>query len=171
MKEKKSNRGFTLVEILIVLAVLTILVSFAFVNFRIIRSNSADNTIKAYLADAKLHAALYKDSVPVFGADTQPFCTVANGPGAYILKAAQQLGAATTVTNGTFTYSTTGGANSAVCHGAIVSAKEEWAAIVSLKNPVTPGAGWCVDSSGNSKESTFLESYPSGPVDGRILCP
>jgi hypothetical protein len=91
------------------------------------------------------------------GATYSTVCASGTTNGIYpiILSAAQKLAAANTPTTaiGTgFTYSAAGAANSSVCHDVAGS----WAAITSLKNPTTASAGWCVDSTGASKEATAL---------------
>jgi hypothetical protein len=62
-----------------------------------------------------------------------------------------------------FVYASGGGAGAAICHDSSTG----WMAVVSLKSPVTASAGWCVDSTGASKEA--VAGVPVGNLGANDL--
>jgi prepilin-type N-terminal cleavage/methylation domain-containing protein len=147
------KKGFTLIELLVVVAIIGILASVVLASLNSARNKGSDAAIKAALSNSRAQAELYYDG----GQTYDGVCTAGtNNISAMILNAAQKLSSTTTVgTDATgFTYSATGsaGGTAAVCHDTAAG----WAAIVSLKNPTTSSAGWCVDSTGAAKEATSL---------------
>lgn len=147
------RKGFTLIELLVVIAIIGILSSVVLASLNTARTKGTDAAIKGNLTSARPQAEIYYDA----GTTYANVCASASTNGIYpmVLSAAQKLAAGNTPTTaiGTaFTYSATGSANSAVCH----DSASGWAAIVSLKNPTTASAGWCVDSTGVAKEATSL---------------
>lgn len=149
---KKFNRGFTLIELLVVIAIIGILSSVVLASLNTARGKGADAAIKSNLNNTRAQAELFYDS----GATYEGVCatTGTNTIGAQVNAAAKVLLSTNTlVTDATaFAYSASGAAASAACHDNALG----WAAIVSLKNPGTASAGWCVDSTGFAGEVTSL---------------
>lgn len=147
----KFTKGFTLIELLVVIAIIGILSSVVLASLNTARTKGSDAAIKSNLNNTRAQAELFYDPTGTYDA----VCTAGtNNISAQVLAAAKNLATANTVgTDATaFAYSAAGAAGSAVCHDSALG----WAAIVSLKSPTTASAGWCVDSTGQAKESTAL---------------
>lgn len=146
----KKNTGFTLIELLVVIAIIGILSSVVLASLNTARAKGADAAIKGALSGARAQAELFYSNGNTYAS----VCTTGtNNIAPQVAGAANTLKAGLAVAATAFTYDA-GGANaaSAVCH----DSASGWAAIVSLKSPTVASSGWCVDSTGASKEATVL---------------
>ena len=85
------------------------------------------------------------------GLTYEAVCTAGtNNIASMVLSAAQKLSSTQAVgaDSQAFVYNASGGTGAAVCH----DSANGWVAVVSLKGPTTASSGWCVDSTGASKE-------------------
>ncbi len=147
----KNSRGFTLIELLVVIAIIGILSSVVLASLNSARNKGSDAAIKAELNSTRAQAELFYDTASTYSS----VCTTGtNNISAIMSSVAKKLSSTNTVgsTTQAFSYNSGGGVGSAVCH----DSASAWAAIVSLKTPTTASAGWCVDSTGASKEATSL---------------
>ena len=155
----KNKKGFTLIELMVVISIIALLSSVVLAALQDARKKGIDGNIKTQLNHFRTQASnFYANGNTYAGlcADTSL------GMKTMALAAAKQIGAASVGDDtAAWSYTTT----PAVCH----DTANGWALIISLKKPTAATGGWCVDSTLNAKEVTVLTS--NGSADGgSVLC-
>ncbi len=154
MNKKKYDKGFTLLELLIVIAVIGILTAIVVASLSSSRAKGADAAIKSNLANIRAQAELVSPTLGnTYGTRASGSCPgIANtGTGTIFhdtkIKTAIQSSAVQA--GGTVAGS---GVGTIVNYSACASNGTSWAAAVTLRTGNTsPFSAWCVDSSGRSK--------------------
>ena len=149
---KKSNRGFTLIDLLVVIAIIGILSSVVLASLNTARSKGSDAAIKADLNNIRAQAELYYDnSSNSYGTFASAACDASPAAVFNDQNVKQALAHA-------ISQSGQSGTSASNC----VSNNTSWAAAVTLKSANT--TAWCVDSTGQSKQKTVTANTPSGAI-------
>ncbi len=122
---QSNDRGFTLLELLVVLAVVGLMSSLLLVYVKSVKNQATDNLVRSNLLSVRSQSAIYFDEVGNY----DDFLTT---PNTIQMKAVDAAGRAS-------------GGGWASGDGPL-----GWYARVQLKSK--PGFSWCVDYLGNSKE-------------------
>lgn len=156
MKKSIRNRvgGFTLLELLVVVAIIGILTAIVLISLNDARNKGADAGVKSNLSSARSQAEVFYNANTVSPNTYDSVCTNGTvggveGIGLMVQTAAKSAGL------GTYTINGTGTLNDATCNEDGVS----WAAEAPMKGA---GGMWCVDSLGTSARNTA--SIGSGTV-------
>ena len=168
----RSNRGFTLIEILVVIAILAIIAGIV-VGFLVSSNKSAtDVQIKSNLSDLRKEASLYfNDDSATGGQGTYHRVGVdrTNNPGcalvgsSYFISSANGTNASKILSQATNTFVRT-------CRNTIW--KQEW--LIAVDSSTNPGAQYfCSDSAGNVKSVSGDLSVSNGglPSASPFICP
>ncbi|MFZ2523483.1 MAG: prepilin-type N-terminal cleavage/methylation domain-containing protein [Minisyncoccia bacterium] len=157
------NKAYTLVELLVVVAIIGVLSSIVITSANQSRAKGIDAAVKTNLVNAKLQAEVYFiKNGESFNNGTSNICAsdfaqdgTTKSIKNYLITAIEAFGSTSyTYSTALFTAST---ATRAACH----ATANKWA----MESPLKTGGNWCVDSAGTSKyTNTTLAS-------GRDFCP
>ena len=149
----KKNKGFTLIELSVVIAIIGILSSVVLASLNSARNKGTDAAIKSNLANLRAQAEIYYDTNSSYGTASNCSVTVAAG-----VATANATTCVANITAAGVAGSIQDGLKAAaVASGATVYANVSatgWAAFATLK----AGGNYCVDSTGASKVSTATAS-------------
>ncbi len=157
------RKGFTLIELIVVIAIITLLSTIVLGSLNSARNKSADSAIKGQMATLRSQAELYNDANGNSYANVCNLGAAApNGTkGIYtMLVGAANITASSIVTNA----ATAGAANTVTCHATVGS----WVAEAPLKS--NPSIMWCVDNSGVSQSSGAVNIDGTGGTN-QYKCP
>lgn len=154
-----KNRGFTLVEMLVVISIISLISSIALGSVTVARKKAADATIKADLVNARPQAEIYFSQT-----GTYDFVCTTTSPDTIF----RLVEAAARVSRTSLQFDATGSNTLSSCND---KPDDQWgptgwaAEIVLVENP---GRKWCVDNLGNSLSVTgsALANPPSGAPPG-----
>lgn len=180
----KYKKGFTILELLIVIAIIGILSAIVFVAVGQSRDKAADKAIAENLLSVRNEAGLYftaSQSYGTWGNAATPYGAVTKCPSsaftAFTVTSANSVFKDTTVgpkldhsniiikamteantrSGGTLT---TGGSANRLSNSRCFAMATEWVAMVQLKS--NTNKAWCVDSNGASREVTSNAGLSSG---------
>lgn len=137
----KKNKGFTIIELIVVIAVISVLASIVMVNVGKYKNNSRDGAIKTEMSQIRQAAVIYFD---VYG-DYSDFC---DSPDA--IRIFDKVS--------DFASATEWGCNNGEPHEKVCcrdSDNTKWGACARLV--IDPDKAWCVDSSGGSRQISINE--------------
>ncbi len=146
--QTKPVRGFTLIEILIVIAIIGILAAVVVTSLNSARDKGADAVVKSNLHGLEAEAAIYYDD------NNRIYTGVCTTDQIFIDAMAGAISAVSPAP-------VTGGLGDGEC----LDSDTEWAAWVNMKSAST--SAWCVDSTGKSVEIAVQDSTA---VD-LLVCP
>ena len=144
---KRQIKGFTLIELIVVIAIIGVLAAIVLGFLNSARNRGSDAGVKSNLAGIRSQAEILNDTWGYYGINATPasFSVGACAATSNTLFAdpniSAQITAAGNASNG-------GG----IGQGSCVSTTAAWAVSVPLKE--TPTNSWCVDSTGKSKQVT-----------------
>ena len=147
-----KNKGFTLIELLVVIAIIGILASVVLASLNSARNKGADAAVKTNLANARAQAEMWYDD---HSNAYTGLCAsgAAGGINSQVLAAAKAVGVSSVSVGATAT------TTNSVCN--VIA--QEWGATAPLKNPVTAGNVYCVDSTGFSGETAPANVTAASP--------
>ena len=146
----KHYRGFTLIELLVVIAIIGILSAVVLASLNTARSKGNDAAIKSNLDTIRTQSAIYYDN----NGNAYGTNAAAAGPSYAACSTASTLFTDPNIAAAILAaYSAAGSvAANMTCYAAINSAT--WAVYTKLTNNTGSNTGWCVDSAGNSRNTT-----------------
>jgi prepilin-type N-terminal cleavage/methylation domain-containing protein len=163
---KNLKKGFTLIELLVVVAIIGILASVVLASLNTARAKGADAAAKANLDNMRAQAAIYYDtnngystgatSVVAALTGTAAACAAATNHVFLDATMAAAISAADKAEGGTGASTPTSGLVCAIDAATSPAKSSLWAIYVPLKNNAAGMTGWCVDSTGASKNDTGI---------------
>ena len=145
---KKVNKGFTIIELLVVVAIIGILAAVILTNTTTARNSSVDAAVKANLSTARNQGEIFYNTNTAAPNSYTNVCV--NGTvGGVLGIGAEILSAANANRLGSYDIDPSGGGTltTATCN----DSPDAWAAEVPL---TTAGQFWCADSTSVAKEET-----------------
>jgi len=160
LKMKDKKRGFTLLELLVVVAIIAVIVSVTLVVLSDSRDKGADAAIKANLNTIRGQSELFYSNnsnsfLPSGGTDVSGICPSYNPSGTSMFSNDKTISDA-------IVEAVKRGGNGSACYNSSIN----WAVAIGLKSDAN--TAWCVDSGGNSK---LVSSVPASAINsGTLLC-
>ncbi len=155
------KKGFTLLELLVVVAIIAIIVSVTLVSLNDSRNKGADAAVKSNLSTIRGQSELfYSNNDNKFLPPGGSTFDIASCPG-YDPSGTNMFSSDKTISNA-ITEAVRRGANGSSCYNSALY----WAIAVGLKS--NPNRSWCIDSGGDSKE---VASAPATAInDATFSC-
>lgn len=152
---KNFKKGFTLLELLVVVAIIAIIISVTLVALNDSKNKGADAAVKSNLNTIRGESELFYSNndnkfLPVGGSNITGNCPTYNPSGTDMLSKDKTIADA-------LTEAVKRGANGSSCYNSSLN----WAVAVGLKS--NAALSWCVDSGGNSKQ---VASAPTSAING-----
>ena len=136
-----TNKGFTLVELLVVMAIIGILSAVVLASLNTSRTKASDATVKQNLTGPREQGELY------YYANSNSYVGVcSNGSAGTVRSIYAQVSAAANASGATLQINQAGNSVRATCN----ATASGWAAEVPLKNTPPTNPMFCTDSNGNA---------------------
>ena len=164
MIQKMYSRGFTLIELLVVIAIIGILASVVLASLNSARDNGQQASVKSNLNNIRAMAELAYDDEPdlCYGDGDASGCAASAVAPGICPTTADTIFANTNVSEAITSATAAGNLNA--CSS--TANQGDWAVVVQYADD--PNAGWCVDSSGKSKEVTIANTGAQADVTAEV---